>query len=43
MKGKHPNMTGKEILEKLGLQENPEMPRFSFLDEKEFELSYFRD
>ena len=43
MKGKHPNMTGKEILEKLGLQENPEIPRFKFLNEKEFELSYFID
>lgn len=43
MKGKHPNMTPKEILQKLGLQEDPEMPRFKFFNEKEFELSYFKD
>lgn len=43
LKGKHPNMTAKEIYTKLNLHENPHMPRMKLFTETEFELTYFCD
>lgn len=43
LKGKHPNMSISEIYIKLGLSENPNMPRMKRFTETEFELTYFCD
>ena len=43
LRGKHPNMTAKEIYAKLNLHENPNMPRMKLFTETEFELTYFCD
>lgn len=43
LKGKHPNMTTKEIYSKLNLYENPHMPRMKKFTESMFELTYFCD
>lgn len=43
LKGKHPNMTRKEIFERLRLFENPHMPRMKSFTDTTFELTYFCD
>ena len=43
VKGKHPNMGISEIYKRLGLSENPNMPRMKHYSDKTFELTYFND
>lgn len=43
LRGKHPNMSAKDIYSKLNLYENPHMPRMKKFSETEFELTYFCD
>lgn len=43
IKGKHPNMSSNDIYKKLGLAENPNMPRMKFYSTSTFELTYFCD
>lgn len=43
LKGKHPNMSKDEIYKKLGLHENPHMPRMKWFTHDVFELTYFCD
>lgn len=43
LKGKHPNMSRSDIYSKIGIQENPNMPRMVNFSCKEFELTYFCD
>lgn len=41
LKGKHPGMSFDEIYKKLGLSENPNMPRMKRYTDDIFELTYF--
>lgn len=43
LRGKHPNMSAKEIYSKLNLYENPHMPRMKRFTNTTFELTYFCD
>lgn len=43
LRGKHPNMSAKEIYSRLNLYENPHMPRMKRFTDTTFELTYFCD